>query len=33
MNRNALHLIIGILILAGVATGYQLYSERQLLTA
>ena len=33
MNRNALHLIIGILILAGVAMGYQLYSERQLPTA
>jgi predicted negative regulator of RcsB-dependent stress response len=29
MNRNALYFIIGILIVAGVATGYQLYSERQ----
>jgi len=29
MNRSALYLIIGILIVAGVAMGYQLYSERQ----
>jgi predicted negative regulator of RcsB-dependent stress response len=29
MNRNALYLIIGVLIIAGVAMGYQLYSERQ----
>ena len=29
MNRGALYLIIGILIVAGVAMGYQLYSERQ----
>lgn len=29
MNRNALYLIIGILVVAGVAMGYQLYSERQ----
>ena len=29
MNRNALYLIIGVLILAGAAMGYQLYSERQ----
>ena len=29
MNRNALYLIIGILIVAGAAMGYQLYSERQ----
>ncbi|MGA2493616.1 MAG: hypothetical protein ABSF67_11760 [Roseiarcus sp.] len=29
MNRSALYLIIGALIVAGVAIGYQLYSERQ----
>lgn len=29
MNRNALYLIIGILLLAGGAMAYQLYSERQ----
>jgi hypothetical protein len=29
MNRNALYLIIGILIVAGLAMGYQLYGERQ----
>ncbi|MGD1015262.1 MAG: hypothetical protein ABR863_02315 [Roseiarcus sp.] len=29
MNRNALYLIIGILIVAGVAMGHQLYNERQ----
>ncbi len=29
MNRSALYLIIGILVVAGLAMGYQLYSERQ----
>jgi len=29
MSRNVLYLIVGILIIAGVAMGYQLYSERQ----
>ena len=29
MNRSALYLIIGVLIVAGVAMGYQLYGERQ----
>ena len=29
MNRNALYLIIGVLIVAGLAMGYQLYGERQ----
>lgn len=29
MNRNALYLIIGILIVAAVTMGYQLYGERQ----
>jgi hypothetical protein len=29
MNRSALYLIIGILIVAGVAMGYQLYNARQ----
>ena len=29
MNRRALYLIIGILIVAGVARGNQLYNERQ----
>lgn len=29
MNRNTLYLIIGILIVAGAAMAYQLYSERQ----
>jgi len=29
MNRGALYLVIGILIVAGVAMGYQLYGERQ----
>jgi predicted negative regulator of RcsB-dependent stress response len=29
MNRSALYLIIGILVVAGVVMGYQLYSERQ----
>jgi hypothetical protein len=29
MNRNALYLIIGILIVAGAAMAYQLYGERQ----
>jgi hypothetical protein len=29
MNRGALYLIVGILIVAGVAMGYQLYGERQ----
>ena len=29
MNRNALYLVIGILVVAGVVMGYQLYSERQ----
>ncbi len=28
MSRNALYLIIGILIVAGAAMSYQLYSER-----
>ena len=28
MNRRALYLIIGILIVAGAALGYQLYNER-----
>lgn len=29
MNRNALYFIIGLLVLAGAAMGYQLYRERQ----
>ena len=29
MNRSALYFIIGVLIVAEVAMGYQLYSERQ----
>ena len=29
MNRSALYLIIGVLIVAGAAMGYQLYGERQ----
>ena len=29
MSRNALYLIIGILIVAAVTMGYQLYGERQ----
>ena len=29
MNRNALYLIIGVLIIAGGTMSYQLYSERQ----
>jgi hypothetical protein len=29
MNRSALYLIIGILVVSGVTMGYQLYSERQ----
>ena len=29
MNRGALYLVIGILIVAGVEMGYQLYGERQ----
>jgi DNA-binding transcriptional MerR regulator len=29
MSRSALYLIIGILVVAGVAMGYRLYSERQ----
>jgi len=29
MNRSALYLIIGMLIVVGVVMGYQLYGERQ----
>jgi uncharacterized membrane protein YuzA (DUF378 family) len=29
MNRNALYVIIGVLAVAAVAFGYQLYQERQ----
>ena len=29
MNRNALYLIIGFLVVAGATMSYQLYSERQ----
>lgn len=29
MSRSALYLIIGILVVAGIAMGYQLYSQRQ----
>jgi hypothetical protein len=29
MNRSALHLVVGILVVAGVATGYRMYGERQ----
>ena len=29
MNRGALYLIIAVLIVGGIAMGYQLYNERQ----
>jgi len=29
MNRNALYLVIGVLVVATVVFGYQLYHERQ----
>jgi predicted negative regulator of RcsB-dependent stress response len=29
MNRNVLYLVIGVLAIAAVAFGYQLYQERQ----
>ena len=32
MNRNVLYLVIGVLAIAAVAFGYQLYQERQKIT-